>query len=315
MRLNRAILVVLVLVSLHGSLVIGAETRLATGEHDVDLGDVRLHYVVRGQGPVLFVTSPGWGVGSNYLQSSLTPLEQRLTLVYIDTRGSGRSSRPADRSQMSQGVMADDIDELRERLKLEYIDLLGHSDGGTIAIEYGLRHPRHARKLVLIAPGVLGDRESETTGAILKLWASDPEYADAVREANTSHWERPGFTDEEFARSLAKILPLYFADPSRHVPTFMKAHLTGQPSAYAYQAWNEAAQKADRNQAADAGLIRARTLIINGTVDWICPYPAAQRLHASIPDSELRLYVNKGHFPWIEDAPRFFDEVLKFLDN
>lgn len=313
--MNKVILLVLALVGLHGSLALGAESRLANGEHDIDLKDIRLHYVVRGQGPTLFVTSPGWGVGSNYLQSSMTPLEQKFTVVYIDTRGSGRSSRPSDRGQMSQGVMADDIDELRELLGLPHIDLLGHSDGGTIAIEYGLRHRQHARKLVLIAPGVLGDREPETTGAFLKLWASDPQYADAVREAKESNWDSPDFTDEAFARSLAAVLPLYFADPSRYVPIFMKAHLKGQPSAFAYQAQNEAAQKADRNQAADAGLIEARTLIINGTVDWICPYPIAQRLHASIPDSQLRLYANKGHFPWIEDAPRFFREVTQFLQQ
>lgn len=313
--MNKVILAVLALVGLHGSLALGAETRLAQGEHDIDLKDVRLHYVVRGQGPALFVTSPGWGVGSSYLQSSLTPLEQKFTLVYIDTRGSGGSSRPADRSRMSQGEMADDIDELRERLGLSHIDLLGHSDGGTIAIEYGLRHRKHARKLVLIAPGVLGDREPEMTSAFLKIWASDPQYADAVREVKEGDWDSPGFTDEAFARSLATILPMYFADPSRYVPIFMKVHLKGQPSAYAYQAQNEAAEKADRDQAADAGLIEARTLIINGTVDWICPYPIAQRLHTAIPDSQLRLYANKGHFPWIEDAPRFFREVTRFLQQ
>jgi proline iminopeptidase len=313
--LNKVILAVLVLVGLHGSLALGAELRLANGEHDINLKEVRLHYVVRGQGPALFVTSPGWGVGSNYLQSSLTPLEQKFTVVYIDTRGSGGSSRPADRSRMSQGVMADDIDELRERLGLPHIDLLGHSDGGTIAIEYGLRHRQHARKLVLIAPGVLGDFEPETTSAYMKLWASDPQYANAVREVKESDWDSPGFTDETFARSLAAMLPLYFADPSRYVPIFMKAHLKGRPSAYAYQAQSEAAKKAGRNQAADAGLIEASTLILNGTVDWICPYTMAQRLHTSIPDSQLRLYANKGHFPWIEDGPRFFREVTKFLQQ
>src|SRR5688572_23452948 len=92
--LSKWIRVFLVLVGLHGSLAFAADARLAKGEHGIDLKGVRLHYVVRGQGPVLFVTSPGWGVGSNYLQSSLTPLEQKFTVVYIDTRGSGGSSRP-----------------------------------------------------------------------------------------------------------------------------------------------------------------------------------------------------------------------------
>jgi pimeloyl-ACP methyl ester carboxylesterase len=311
---NRILLAVIVLVSLLCQSAIAADARLAAGEHDIDLGEVRLHYVVRGQGPLLFVTSPGWGSGSNYLQSSLMPLEAKLTIVYIDTRGSGGSSRPADRSQMSQGVMADDIDKLRERLGLEHIDLLGHSDGGTIAIEYGVRHPQQARKLLLIAPGVLGDREPEATGAILKLWSSDPHYQDAVREVYESDWG-PGLTDEAFGRSLLKMLPLYFADPERYLAAFTKMHLTGRLSSYAQLAQSEAQNKANRDQTKDVGLIRARTLIINGTSDWICPHAVAQRLHAAIPHSELRLYANKGHFPWIEDGPRFFDEVQRFMQE
>jgi pimeloyl-ACP methyl ester carboxylesterase len=314
MYLDRIFFAVVVLVILQCQSAIAADARLAAGEHDIDLGDVRLHYVVRGQGPLLFVTSPGWGPGSSYLQSSLTPLETKLTMVYVDTRGSGGSSRPADRSQMSQGVMADDLDKLRERLGLEHINLLGHSDGGTIAIEYGVRHPQHARKLLLIAPGVLGDREPEATRAILKLWSSDSRYQDAVREANEANWG-PGLTDEELGRSLLKILPLYFADPERYVATFTKIHLTGRLSSYAQLAQSEAQKKADRDQTNDLGLIRARTLIINGTADWICPHTVAQRLHAAIPNSELRLYANKGHFPWIEEGPRFFDEVRRFMEE
>jgi hypothetical protein len=40
------------------------DPQLAPGAHEIDLGEIRLHYVVKGQGPLLFVTSPGWGVGS-----------------------------------------------------------------------------------------------------------------------------------------------------------------------------------------------------------------------------------------------------------
>lgn len=106
-----------------------------------------------------------------------------MTLVYIDTRGSGGSGRPADPSQVSQSVMADDIDLLREKLGLDSVDLLGHSDGGTIAIEYAVRHPEHLHKLVLVAPAVLGDRQQGATREYLKLWADDPQYREAVKTA------------------------------------------------------------------------------------------------------------------------------------
>jgi proline iminopeptidase len=285
---------------------------LAIGAHDVDLGEVRLHYVVRGRGPLLFLVSPGWGIGSGYLQQTLAPLQKHLTLVFIDTRGSGGSTQPADRSRMSQSVMADDVDKLREQLGLESIDLFGHSDGGTIAIEYAVRHTEHLRKLLLIDPSVLGDRDRATTHAILQAWADDPQYHDAVQEAN-SESQTPDLTTEQFEHSLGRLLPLYVSDPSRYLAPLRRALATTHLSVYAQVNEDAAQVAAHRNQAKDLRQIRARTLIVNGTVDWICPYPTAQRLHTEIAGSQLSLYANVGHLPWIEQPRRFFDEIVEFV--
>ena len=311
MRWTAALFAFSLLFNLPGAAVPARGNGLAPGQHDIDLGDVRLHYVVRGRGPLLFVTSPGWGIGSGYLQSGIAPLEQKMTLVYIDTRGSGGSGRPADASQMSQSVMADDIDRLREKLGLESIDLLGHSDGATIAIEYAVRHPEHLHKLVLVAPAVLGDRQGDATEEYLKLWGDDPEYREAVKSAKEG-WS-PNLTDEEFRDKLTKIMPLYLSDPPRYAADVAKLTSTLRLSSFAWSAQRDAAKKANRDQTKDVRTIRVPTLILNGTVDWICPYPVAQRLHAAIPGSELRLYANKGHLLWLEAPSRFFEDVRSFL--
>ena len=83
-----------------------ADPKLGIGSHEAKLADVSLHYVVAGHGPLVMVTSPGWGIGSLYLQRGLAPLEKTFTVLYFDTRGSGGSSRPADTKQMSTAVMA-----------------------------------------------------------------------------------------------------------------------------------------------------------------------------------------------------------------
>jgi pimeloyl-ACP methyl ester carboxylesterase len=166
----------------------------------------------------------------------------------------------------------------------------------------------------LVSPGVLGDRESTTTEAFLELWSDDPQYRDAVKAARAEDWEKLDLTDEEFGRSLFAELPLYLADPSHHLKMLQEVTTGGRVSAYAVRAQFEAQRKAARDQSRDAPSIRARTLILNGTVDFICPYGVAQRLHAAIPHSELHLYANKGHMLWIEDRPRFFDDVLRFMN-
>ncbi|MFD1951478.1 alpha/beta fold hydrolase [Sphingomonas arantia] len=285
---------------------------LSAGAHYADLGAVKLHYVVRGAGPLLLVASPGWGPGSHYLQKGLQSLESTFTLVYIDMRGSGGSSRPADRANMSQSDMADDIEDLRKLLRINTIDLLGHSDGGTIAIEYAERHPAHVRRMILIEPAVQGDRERSMTEATLRLWANDPQYSAAVREVREQDWSTIP-DDDAFARSVERMVPLYIGDPARDVAALSASLKGAKLSSYAAKAEGDAEAKAARDQVKDLPNIRARTLIINGTADWICPYPVAQRLNAAITGSQLSLYANKGHFPWIEAPARFFEEVTQFM--
>jgi proline iminopeptidase len=311
--MKRFVSKLLLLSTLAPCLAHAANPMLSAGPHDADLGDVRLHYVVAGSGPIVLATSPGWGVSSAYLQNGLTPLESRFTMVFIDTRGSGGSTRPADRAQMSESVMADDIEKLRVLLGLDSIRLLGHSDGGAIALDYAERHPEHVRKLLLIAPGILGDRPMQAIAAYLKLWADDPHYRSAVQEQAKK--DPPDLTDEEFEIRLHALLPLYFADPQRYLPVFEKTLEGMHPSAYAQQTEVEAKKKEARDQTKDYGKVRAQTLIMNGTVDWICPYEAAQRAQAGIAGSQLSLYANKGHFLWIEDPDRFFAEALAFFGD
>jgi pimeloyl-ACP methyl ester carboxylesterase len=152
------------------------DSKSAVGSHQAPLADVHLHYVVAGHGPLLLVTSPGWGVGSLYLQRGLAPLEERFTLLYLDTRGSGGSTRPEDSEEMSTAVMADDIDRLRSYLGLDSINVLGHSNGSAIALDYAERYPQRASKVILIAPEVLDDRADDATQRLLTLWHDDPRY-------------------------------------------------------------------------------------------------------------------------------------------
>lgn len=76
-------------------------TMLNQGSHFAELNGVKLHYRIKGNGSLLFVVSPGWGIGSLYLQRGLDFLTERFRVVFVDTRGSGLSGRPNDATMMS----------------------------------------------------------------------------------------------------------------------------------------------------------------------------------------------------------------------
>jgi len=290
----------------------GHDSKLAVGTHDAQLTDVHLHYVVAGHGPLLLVTSPGWGIGSLYLQRGLAPLEERFTLLYVDTRGSGGSTRPEDSEQMSTAVMADDIDRLRSYLGLDSINLLGHSNSSAIALDYAERYPQRAEKVILVETEVLDDRAENATQRYLTLWHDDPKYKNAIQALNDDPVDD---SDEHFGAFLERILPLYFSDPDRFLPAFEQTLKGTQVSSYASKAQTAADKLHPRSQSHDYASIRAKVLIIQGTVDWICPVEVSERMHVAIPGSTLSLYANVGHLPWIEQPERFFAEVVLFLGD
>jgi proline iminopeptidase len=310
--ITRSIILFGIAINLSSAFADTSDQKLTVGSHDAKLADVSLHYEVTGQGPLVFVTSPGWGIGSLYLQRGLATLESSFTVIFVDTRGSGESSRPADNRQMSMATMADDIDRLRDYLGLDSINLIGHSNGGTIALDYAERYPQRLKKVVLIDTEVLDDRDNEATERYLTLWGNDPKFKSSV--AALHHTLATVYnTDEEFSTSLARILPLYFSDPDRYLATFEQQYAGSHLSSFARKYQRAADKIAPRYQAREYDRVRAKALIISGTIDFICPVEVSERMHQGIAGSELSLYANVGHFPYIEQPTRFFSEVSQFL--
>jgi proline iminopeptidase len=87
-------------------------------------------------------------------------LAERLTLLYLDHRGNGRSGRPPlDTITMEQ--LADDAATLAGHLDLDHVMVIGHSYGGFVAQELALRHPELVSALMLVdtTPGQRGVTE------------------------------------------------------------------------------------------------------------------------------------------------------------
>ena len=127
---------------------------LSHGEHYFEADDVRFHYYVHGQGPLLVVQSVGWGISSTVLVRGLGPhLSQKHTTVYFEPRGNGKSSKPKDSNTMNAGKMAEDIEYLRKHLELDSFPiLLGGSHSAAIVCRYAEIYPQKVSKLVLISP-------------------------------------------------------------------------------------------------------------------------------------------------------------------
>lgn len=267
----------------------------------------KLHYYKRGSGPVMIVAPPAWGLSSKYLQEGLVPLEQTFTLVYLEFRGNGKSTRP-DASEMTCWHLADDIEYLRLELQLETIPyLLGHSGGGTVALWYGIRYPNKVDRLILLNHRLDGFDDSNSLKNSIIGKKRDPRMH-APLKAWTSSWD--DLSDEEFAHKIRCFLPVYFYDPSVSVQSKELNSVQTVPM------WNyrllHGNDRQGQHQEQELGKVTAKTFMIFCQADPVCTPTQGIATQRGIVGSELVLYEKCGHFPWIEKEEETFRDIIKF---
>ncbi len=108
--------------------------------------DLDVHYLEAGSGPPLILLHGGTATANSW-GDWLPRLAARYHVFAPDTRGHGGTANPAGR--LGYDMFADDVAAFIDALKLEHPLILGYSDGGQAALEFGLRHPGIARALVL----------------------------------------------------------------------------------------------------------------------------------------------------------------------
>jgi pimeloyl-ACP methyl ester carboxylesterase len=112
-----------------------------------DVNGVRLHYVIGGTGAPL-VLLPGWPETWWAFHKMLPALAEHYTVIDVDLRGMGGSSRPAD--GYDKKSMARDIRELVQSLGYDRVDIAGHDIGSAVAFAYAASYPQATSKLVMM---------------------------------------------------------------------------------------------------------------------------------------------------------------------
>ncbi len=103
-----------------------------------------------GKGKPLILIHTGFSDRRDWTNQMKAFGEKYLTIAY-DQRGSGNSSIVT-----TAFSPADDLKAVIEHFNLEKAVLIGHSIGGTIAIDFALQYPDKVSGLALVASGVNG---------------------------------------------------------------------------------------------------------------------------------------------------------------
>ena len=108
-----------------------------------------IYYTSVGRGAPLMIVHGGPGASHDYFLPYLLPLMRSNRLVFIDERGSGRSSKMEDPKQYTVANMVEDIEAVRQALNLGKMSLLGHSFGGVLVQAYAFKYQQNLSHLIL----------------------------------------------------------------------------------------------------------------------------------------------------------------------
>ena len=121
------------------------------GEHRyADLGDVRLHYVEKGEGPLVVLLHGFPEFWFEWREQIPALADAGFRVVAPDMRGYNLSSKPSGVSNYKSEVVAKDIADLIHHLGEESAVLVGHDWGAAIAWFVAMQTPEVVDRLAII---------------------------------------------------------------------------------------------------------------------------------------------------------------------
>jgi proline iminopeptidase len=289
----------------------------------VDSHGALVYYMSVGRGAPLMIVHGGPGASHDYFLPYLLPLMRTNRLVFIDERGSGKSSKAEDPKQYTVANMVDDIEAVRQALNLGKMSLLGHSFGGVLVQAYAFKYPQNLSHLIL------GSTFSSTVELNQALSKMKNEMAPQDRErVNTLEaaglfgkgeaWEHGRYPEEYAKLAWGKG---YFPYVYKNNPDPNYDPLASNTST----AWDVYREMwgSDGEFVVDGNLkdveyverlsqIKVPTLILVGDHDESDP-KMSKEMHAKIAGSQLVILPNSGHMTFVDQPELFLNAVREFI--
>jgi proline iminopeptidase len=261
--------------------------------------------------PVLLFPYPHGHTTEPMAQSPIASILTGMgrTVVTFDVPGAYRSTREpvGDMDEMIRSA-----DETLDRLGIQDpVDVVGHSMGGLAALAYAIERPERTRRLMLVTSlsGFPAAARWGFPGSAFRLY--EPDYWRLILWGIRLNAGRGGFSLHKRLQNLMERASYYDKAFFTPVETDAGDSEKGVPIRTIWsQNMYSRLSYADR-----LGEVRASTLILAGRHDPEAPLQCSEELLQGIPDANLVVFEQSGHFPFIEEAALFAQTVDAFLNG
>jgi len=262
-------------------------------------------------------------------------LSRKMKVIIFDQLGVLRSDGIAENESYSMEYQIEMVEEMRKILGIEKWSVLGHSYGGMLAVLYASACPDSVHKIILECPSLWFEDSARSTAEYLSEHIHSLNDGEAVKL-----WEKVRFADyqdkTEVVWDLSALLG-YVTDMELrfylHGITLEEYEMSMDTTDIADEMWSKGEQhlkKLLETPAAGSAQkrvlmtddllplipkIAAPMLLINGKYDPACSKHQIEYIMNSAQDVTRAVFENSGHFPRLEEAEKYTNTVLSFLNR
>lgn len=259
------------------------------------INELDLYYETHGSGEPLMLIA-GLGSDSQSWLPIITDLAKQHKLIIPDNRGTGRTT--PQNVPITISKITDDCLALANYLHLDSFNIMGHSMGGFVALDFVVRYPQYISKLILAGTSThLSARNKKLLLDFVYLLESGLEKEHWYR--NLFYWM---FTQKFFAdyNALQKTIEEAIEYPYAQTKIALK---------------NQVNALINYDFKYDLTKIDAKTLILYGEEDLLFPPKIYKKVLTKIPHSSFKLIKNAAHSIHMENPHDFYQSVIDFLNS
>ena len=245
-----------------------------------------------GEGKPLFILHGLFGLSDNWSTLSKGYAEKGFSVFTIDLRNHGRSGHS---DVFTYEAMANDLDELMQSQSVSSINLIGHSMGGKVGMQFALMFPEKLNKLIVvdISPKYYPPHHESVLAALHSI-----QLTEQLTRKEAENTLRMSLNDEGTIQFLLK--NLYWETDTKLNWRF---------------GLKEIENNIEQIGAALTGTqkIDVETLFLRGERSGYINDEDIQLIKARFSKVEIITIPDSGHWVHAENPKVFFEETVKFL--
>lgn len=271
----------------------------------VTINDLDVHLKTAGEGEPVFVLLHGFGASLYSWREVMPALSRFGTVIAYDRPAFGLTERPTTwqgENPYSSAAQVALLQGLLDHFDAQRVILVGHSAGGTVAMQFALAHPGRVAALILVDPAVYVDASLP----VALRWLMETPQMRRLGTLLARHVQTQGL----------ELLYRAWNDPARiSAETLALYQKPLRAADWDIALWELTLASRPLGLAERLDAFAMPVLVVTGDNDRVIPPADSARLAQTLPNARLGIIRDAGHVPHEEQPQAFMQAVEAFLDG